>query len=332
MEGKRDKVLARRAKACDEKNKKKSEKGSLDKTITTSGPAASGIWRNKSGRAYIIDSISGQAILLVSAEDSAPSTALTAFENNPIYTSISDPDYFEYATLLIDDHSASVNWHKRRRTVTAGNCLVVFMNAYTCTTLFANAGPFILDSGATIHISPDPSNFFELKSVPPPQTIKGIGGSTIDATGIGKIRLQIGKGLEITLEPVLFVPEASIRLISVFVLGSGPQKLVSHFYGDGCWLTNSSGATMTSGKLSTMGKRFYTLNMGSPPVEHSFIAARVPDIETWHRHLGHINYKSIVDMSDKGMVRVMHVNLSSAPPKCQSCNLEKQTRTPVPKV
>ena len=28
----------------------------------------------------------------------------------------------------------------------------------------------------------------------------------------------------------------------------------------------------------------------------------------------------------------MHINLSSAPPKCQSCILGKQTRTPVPKV
>jgi hypothetical protein len=67
-------------------------------------------------------------------------------------------------------------------------------------------------------------------------------------------------------------------------------------------------------------------------VEHSFIATRVPDIETWHCCLGHVNYKSIVDMSDNGMVRGMHVNLSSAPPKCQSCILGKQTTTPVPKV
>jgi len=118
---------------------------------------------------------------------------------------MSDSDRFEYTALLIDDHSASVNWDERRRTVTAGNCLVASMNANTRTTLFANAGPFILDSGATIHISPDPSDFFELKSVPP-QTIKGIGGSTIDATGIGKIRLRVGKDLEITLESVLFVP------------------------------------------------------------------------------------------------------------------------------
>lgn len=150
--------------------------------------------------------------------------------------------------------------------------------------------------------------------------------------GIGKIRLRITKGIEITLEPALFVLEASVRLISVFVLSSGPQKLVSHFDGNGCWLMNTSGATIASGKISPIGKHLYMLNMDSPLVKHSFIATRVPDIETWHRRLGHVNYKSIVDMSENGMVKGMHINLSSAPPKCEPCILRKQTRTPVPKI
>src|SRR5882762_1424188 len=94
---------------------------------------------------------------------------------------------------------------------------------------------------------------------------------------------------------------------------------------------NTSGATVACGKVSAMGKRLYTLEITSPLVEHSFIATRVPDIETWHRRLGHVNYKSIIDMLDNGMVKGMHVNLSSAPPKCQSCILGKQTKTPVPK-
>ena len=37
-------------------------------------------------------------------------------------------------------------------------------------------------------------------------------------------------------------------------------------------------------------------------------------------------------MSDNGMVKGMHINLSSAPPKCEPCILRKQTRTPVPKI
>jgi len=37
-------------------------------------------------------------------------------------------------------------------------------------------------------------------------------------------------------------------------------------------------------------------------------------------------------MSNNGMVKGMHVNLTSAPPKCQSCILGKDTKTPVPKI
>ncbi|KIM91447.1 hypothetical protein PILCRDRAFT_636 [Piloderma croceum F 1598] len=152
MEGKRDEALAKCAKAHEEKNKKKIEK---DVTPTSNtGPAVSG------------SDMTILAILLASAEDSvSPPVALAAFKNDPIYTSMSDADCFEYVTLFVDDHSASVNWHERRRMVLAGNCLVASMNTNAHT--ICRAGPFILDSRATIHILPDPSNFFELKAVPP---------------------------------------------------------------------------------------------------------------------------------------------------------------------
>jgi hypothetical protein len=120
--------------------------------------------------------------------------------------------------------------------------------------------------------------------------------------------------------------------MSVLVLGKGPQKLISHFDGDGCWLTNCSGATVASGKLSTIGRQLYTLDMGSPLTEHTFFATRVPDLKTWHCRLGHVNYRSIVDMSDNEMTKGMHVDLSSALPKCQSCILGKQTKNSVSKI
>ena len=298
------------------------------------GAIGSTIHCDKSGHAYIMDSISGQAILLASADDlsateSAFAVLSTAAPCNSLHESMSAMDKFEYDTLLLEDHSVSVNWHKRKRDVSTDAFLASSLNTNSCTTLSASAGPFILNSGAT-HILPDASDFFNLKPIPP-CIIKAIGSSSNNATGIGKICLCVVKGLEITLDPALFVPEVSVHLISVFILGSGPQKLISHFDEDGCWLTNSSGATVASGKFSAMGKHLYTLSMDSPLVEHSFIATGVLDIETWHHWLDHANYQSIVDMSDNGMIKDMHVNLSSMPPKCQSCILGKQTKTPVPK-
>ena len=107
---------------------------------------------------------------------------------------MSDADRFKYDTLFLEDHSTSINWHKRRRMVSASDALIASINTNTCTTLSIHAGPFILDFGATIHISPDTFDFFELKPIPP-RTIKGIGSSSINATRICRIRLCIGKGL-----------------------------------------------------------------------------------------------------------------------------------------
>ena len=101
---------------------------------------------------------------------------------------MSDTNHFEYDVLFLKDHTASVDWHERKRTVSTSNCLVASMNTNTCTTLSVHAGPFILNSGATIHMSLEASDFFELKPIPP-RMIKGIGGSSISATGIGKICL-----------------------------------------------------------------------------------------------------------------------------------------------
>ena len=78
------------------------------------GATASTICRDKSGRAYIIDSIAGQAILLATADDlpateSALAILSTATPCNSLYESMSAMDKFKYDALLLKDHSVSVN-------------------------------------------------------------------------------------------------------------------------------------------------------------------------------------------------------------------------------
>ena len=194
----------------------------------------------------------------------------------------------EYLALIADDPSASIDWRERRRNISSDVFLASSPKHTSPTNLSPTFGPFILDSGATMHISPDATDFYDLKPMPP-RPIKGISRFLINATSIGKIHLRLSKGNTIILDPALYVPEAAVRLMSVLVLGSGLQKLISHFEGDGCWLTNRSGAMIVSGKVSSIGKRLYSINTGTPLAEHAYIAARVPSLETWHRRLGHVN-------------------------------------------
>ena len=83
----------------------------------------------------------------------------------------------------------------------------------------------------------------------------------------------------------------------------------------------------------------YVLNCASAHVTHTksvsplaLYAKWVPNLETWHRHLGHCNTRTIIDMARNKVVKGMPIDLSSSPPSCDSCILRKQTRSLVSKV
>ena len=122
-------------------------------------------------------------------------------------------------------------------------------------------------------------------------------------------------------------------------------SFTSHFDSEKCWVTNKSGAIVLRGTV-LRSHCLYALSLHSPRVEHAkpksspcltesstaLLSTRVPDLETWHRRLGHCSTDAIVDMARKGVVQGMRVDLSTAPPRCDHCILGKQTRSPVPKI
>jgi hypothetical protein len=77
--------------------------------------------------------------------------------------------------------------------------------------------PFILDTGATCHISPVKSDFKSLRPITP-HPITGIGGAQVHATGVGSIELCIASNHKVVLEDVLFIPTSAIRLVRCCVL------------------------------------------------------------------------------------------------------------------
>jgi hypothetical protein len=195
--------------------------------------------------------------------------------------------------------------------------------------------PFVLDSGASCHISPERSDFKSLRPITP-HPIKGFGGSCIYAVGIGDIELCVTSGKRITLKHALFVPNATVRLISVYTINNDGQNSC-HFDAKSCSVTDSSGATILTGS-AWIPRRLYVLNCSHPKTAHTkplshlsaLYTTRMPNLETWHRHLGHCNTRSIVDMAHQGIVEGMPINLSSAPASCDHCILGKQTRSHVP--
>ena len=140
--------------------------------------------------------------------------------------------------------------------------------------------PFWLDTGASIHISPIHTDFLTLTPIHP-HPIKGLGGSSILTTGTGDIKLCVEGGTELILQNILYIPEASVHLISIYCLAHDLNTTI-HFNHSQCWITNkSSGSTIVHGHLLPH-ENLYTLTLCLPLTECALSIHPVPNIETWH--------------------------------------------------
>ena len=153
MEGKRDKVLATKAKARED------QKSKHCKTASTSSSKSSSIHQDNNGHAYIIDSETNQAFLLATDSPTLPNSALiSSLTTDSIpkdwFNSISSSEKFEYHSLFADDLFTSVDWNERRRSVSSNAYLALPLNSNAHTNISISSGAFILDSGTSIHISP----------------------------------------------------------------------------------------------------------------------------------------------------------------------------------
>jgi hypothetical protein len=152
------------------------------------------------------------------------------------------------------------------------------------------------------------------------------------AFGIGTVELVVDHDKRITLTNVLFVPKSTVRLISVIAL-SRKQKYFTIFGPNDCWLTDVDSTIMAHGVVSST-RNLYTLTTANhrPSLLLSFIASRMPDIETWHRRLAHCNVQTIIAMARNGVAKGMPIDLSAMPPLCDHCIVGKQMHSTVPKL
>ena len=190
--------------------------------------------------------------------------------------------------------------------------------------------PFYVDTGATVHILPKQSDFLTLHPITV-RSVKGVGGSSITAIGLGDIKLRIVRGAHIILQNVLYIPNATVRLISVSTLARDSQ-VIAHFDEMTCWITNkSTGSTVARGSLLPK-KNLYSLDLLSPHAEHALTISHAPDLGTWHRRLGHANYQAVKEMAKSDLIPGMPTIFPPGNlPKCKFCVLGKQTKTTVPK-
>ena len=215
------KSVAEAQQARDAKRSKKSKEKS---------PKAAGSIIQSGNQAYIVDADGKAHEIIGSSSTATPSAAVDtahflqmddlASIDPLVLDSMCAADIEEYAHIAEytwltsqDTLHASVDWCERRRNVddldlTAITAAPLPVSSKR-TTLSLEASPFLLDSVCTTHISPDRLDFLTLHPIVD-RTVTGVGGSSINALGIGSIKLFVAKGSSILLENVLFIPASTV--------------------------------------------------------------------------------------------------------------------------
>ena len=217
-------------------------------------------------------------------------------------------------------YKANVDWNLHSKAINTEDMSIPSQQANIL--ISTDISPFFVDSGASSGISPYKSDFTNLR--PYTRQVKGIGGSIINAYGIGDIKIRVSENATLLLKGSLYIPGATVRLISVSSVTRDSNVLI-HFDFQSCWITDKSASTTLARGTLVSAKNLYALTTYTPRHEHAYSLAYSPDMSTWHKRLGHANFQAIAAMARKGMIVGTPSSFHDKPPKCDSCILGKQT-------
>lgn len=241
----------------------------VTETVTTTTPAKPAVVTSPPTQSSI--TVNGITYYAGTGQNPTTQTAMITTMNsmpNPSTGYYNHSGGYHAFLSLSDAPSASVDWNSHSSPIDPSQT-DAYPVAYTMPHPIAACledCQFILDTGATCHISPERSDFKTL--VPTDQhPIKGVGGAVVHAIGIGTVELRIAAGHTLTLHNVLFVPASTVRLISVLALNeSGPYRTI--FDPIECCVLNKSNTIIACGVVSK-SRRLYLLSAPAIRVTHA---------------------------------------------------------------
>lgn len=190
---------------------------------------------------------------------------------------------------------------------------------------------WVLDTGASRHLTPDSSIMFNKRPVEDDVTITFGNGGVGKATAVGEVLLHTPDA-SFHLSDVLCIPEATESLISVRHASS--RGLDFKFCADRCELTRNGRTVATA---PSVGESIYYLAGWSKRTtdEHTpALAAHSKETpQLWHERFGHLGYDNLERLTT--MVSGMHITADEFKTAaneeeglCEPCVLGKQHRAP----
>ena len=207
-------------------------------------------------------------------------------------------------------------------------CLMAKAKRPEASVKLASKAEWVIDSGASGHMSPDKSVFAELSILEPFDVTIG-DSTTLKACGRGRVELNLrinGKLRTCTLSNVLYVPSLGYNLLSVGVMDKAGCIAT---FGNGSCHVERKGVRMAEG---TLRDGLYYLDTHHDASRSSKVAAALTvSLDLWHQRLAHVHTDGIRDMVRNNVVKGINTNVSQKLPMCEGCVHGKSTRVSVPK-
>ena len=179
---------------------------------------------------------------------------------------------------------------------------------------------WMMDSGATHHMSPQKSDFVDY--TPCPGTVRLGDKSTVDQVGVGSVVLKTSEGTQFTLTNVLHIPKLKTRFLSTRALVErGATVLFDQRSFKIAVNQHCVAVGYLEGNLYWLDSSLASLNIHT---RHGAIPLHV-----WHQRMGHMSHlalKSHGPSATTGMDFAKSV--MSIPSTCHGCETGKSARRP----
>ncbi|GLB33459.1 hypothetical protein LshimejAT787_0103430 [Lyophyllum shimeji] len=233
----------------------------------------------------------------------APKQEFAGLASAPLPSSDSSVPHTHFAWLAAEggNLTTGVHWSDFSKGTDASAFTAVEPSGWTNRPpIPLDISPFYADTGATCYLTPDPNDFTTITAIPP-RSINGVGGSSIDAHGIGQIHLQTAEGKRLVLDNALYVPKSTVRLLSISALCINAHT-TAHFNDEGVKIYDKSTGNFLVGGTLIPNQRLYALDLQFVSADRALAARQSTDLGTWHRRLGHANYQTIRAMAKSGTI------------------------------
>lgn len=191
---------------------------------------------------------------------------------------------------------------------------------------------WILDSGASRHITCQKRNFVSLLQLDEPVCVSIADGKSINAYFSGTVNLKFKTGKIIKLCDVLFIPEFKFNLLSATKLTDEHCSIQ---------LCDNQVKILQLSDNSILGdgqkvNGLYILN--AVPTIHSILLSAASDVnesnnnlQIWHARLGHASNSMIQTLCKQSLVTGLDLTDSHDNCFCEICLLSKKKRFPFPR-